>query len=354
MQGLLLGEILRTEERIRALKTELKTIHPERPDADLKRFAFLTNRIEGFRRCAFIWRCFGDAIAFLYLDKYALKQTLYSTGSTKPKPDAGFIGGKEGLAGELAVLDKYLEKGVPAMLNDITNTIRHGDISILVGPDPILVEVKSSGARINPRGRKQAQSLELLNTFFSTDKVNGLHGIPELGRRAISEQTYVVELNSCVQRAAKEGYAVECPENGLFYIVMGDEAPDIQSIFQDVGLRAPLVYGWNIAKSQQTWMPYVPFTLTLQDPDRLWEFINGALFILVAVEIDRLIEIAAENGVGSSYDQCADPDYPFKFAAADGTLQNGIAEHLINRIGFECVSPETLIRGAIETYRKYQ
>lgn len=271
--------------------------------------------------------------------------------SLKPKHDAGFISDKQGLGSELAVLDEYLEKGVPAMLNDITNTIRHGDISLLTGPDPILLEVKSSSSKINPRGRKQARSLELLNTFFSTDRVNGLRGLGELRRLAMPERTYVVEMNSCVQRSAKEGYALENPEKGLFYVAMADGAPDIQAIFREAGLRAPLVFGWNIAKSEQIWMPYVPFTLTLEDSDRLWEFVNGALFILVAVEIDRLIEIAAENGAGASYDDNADSDYPFKFDAADGTRRNAISQHLINRIGFECVSPETLIRNAIQAHR---
>lgn len=346
-QALLLGEILRTEYRIRGLKAELKTTYPEKSEADLKRFVFLTNRIEGFRRCAFIWRCFGDAIAFSYLDKYALKQTLYSTGSTNQKQDAGFISGKKGLDGELSILDDYLERGVPAILNDITNTIRHGDITLLVGPDPILLEVKSSWAKINPRGRKQARSLELLNKFFSTDKVSGLRGMAEVRRREMPERTYVMEMNSCVERSAKEGYALESPEKGLYYVAMSRGAPDIQTIFRDAQLRAPLVFGWNMAKVEQAWMPYVPFILTLENRDRLWEFVDGKIFILVAVEIERLVEIAAESGVGASYDDQTDPDYPFKFDAADGTRRNGIALHLIQRIGFECVSPEILIRNAI-------
>ena len=32
--------------------------------AAVNRSAYLQNRIDGFRRCAYIWRCFGDAIAF--------------------------------------------------------------------------------------------------------------------------------------------------------------------------------------------------------------------------------------------------------------------------------------------------
>ena len=34
----------------------------------------------------FLWRCFGDGIAFIYLDKYGLKQTLYNVHNYEAKP----------------------------------------------------------------------------------------------------------------------------------------------------------------------------------------------------------------------------------------------------------------------------
>lgn len=46
----------------------------------------------------------GDAIAFLYLDKYALKQVYYKTFSPEPKQDAGFLTDKAGFAAEMQTL----------------------------------------------------------------------------------------------------------------------------------------------------------------------------------------------------------------------------------------------------------
>ncbi|WP_143534068.1 hypothetical protein [Rhizobium sullae] len=352
MQALLLGEIILTEERIRPLKMELKTIDPDAPDADLKRFVFLTNRIEGLRRCAFIWRCFGDAIAFLYMDKYALKQTLYNTDNYNAKQSAGFIGGKDGLRTELAVLDSFVDARIPALLVDITNTIRHGDICVMAGPDPMLVEVKASKKKLNPRGRKQTRSLEMLNTFFTTDRAKGLRGMEEVRRRGsrVAERDHVDLMNMCIGKAREYGYGIEQPEKGLFYVAMGDDAPTIQEIFADMGLREPLVFGWNIEKSQQTWVPFVPFTLTIEDKDALWDFIQGKLFVMVVLEIDRLKEIAAEIGLNAAYDEQSDPSYPLKFELVGGAGLSDISRQMISRIGMECVSPETIIQRAAEMY----
>ena len=67
LQELLLREIMRAEEKIRQLKRELRKTTGDETAPNAKRLGYLNRRIEGFRNCAFVWRCFGDAIAFLYL-----------------------------------------------------------------------------------------------------------------------------------------------------------------------------------------------------------------------------------------------------------------------------------------------
>src|SRR5690349_22597770 len=82
LQKRLLREIIRAEKKIRELKAELRGLEGKSGSTAEKRSAYLRNRIEGFRQCAYIWRCFGDAIAFLYMDKFALKHCFYSTENT--------------------------------------------------------------------------------------------------------------------------------------------------------------------------------------------------------------------------------------------------------------------------------
>ena len=66
-----------------------------------KRSSYFQNRIERVRDLAYVWRCFGDAIAFLYMDKYALKHTYFNTENVNPKGNAGFLSGKDGLFHEI-------------------------------------------------------------------------------------------------------------------------------------------------------------------------------------------------------------------------------------------------------------
>jgi hypothetical protein len=130
LQQLLFGEVVRTERKIRELKSELKNVIQAGGANAAKRSSGLRSRIEKVRQCAYVWRCFGDAIAFLYMDKFALKQCFYNVENGNPKQDAGFIADKSGLPNEIALLEFALQQHVPALLVDLTNTIRHGDICL--------------------------------------------------------------------------------------------------------------------------------------------------------------------------------------------------------------------------------
>ena len=141
----------------------------------------------------YIWRCFGDAIAFLFMDKFALKQTFFNTHNCNAKQDAGFLAGKAGLSGEWMVMEEFLSKGIPALISDLTNTIRHGDVCVMIGPEPHLIEVKSG--TLDSRGRRQKNSIRQLMEFFKTDEAEGLRGLGKVRRVAHSDsELFYVEL----------------------------------------------------------------------------------------------------------------------------------------------------------------
>lgn len=133
-QELLLLEITRAQTKIRLLKTERKSL-PE-TDECRRRLDALDRRINRVRQVVYVWKCFGDAIAFIYLDRFSLKQTYYNTHNTNIKQDAGFLIDKEGGELELTIFRTIIGEGVPCLLCDITNTIRYGDICTLTGDDP--------------------------------------------------------------------------------------------------------------------------------------------------------------------------------------------------------------------------
>jgi hypothetical protein len=353
IQKLLLGEIVRAEEKIREHKAELKTIEGRTAEsAAAKRSAYLGNRIEGLRQCAYIWRCFGDAIAFVFMDKFALKHCFYSTENMNPKQDAGFVLGKEGLANELRVLDSALEYNVPALLVDLTNTIRHGDICLMGESDPWLIEVKTS-KKLDSRSKKQMRSLQKLRTFYETDIGKGLRGFPEVRRQAyeMAECTHVDQINECIAEAMKHGYAVRQPERGLYYIITTQNWPGPEKIFDSIKLKAPWAFFLNTPKSNRTWAPYLPFILTIDDKDHLWDFIHGNLVIVVLVELDALCQIAIDKGCKAKFDQ-DNEDYPLRVEVPGCDSMAGISGHILTRIGMEFVSPEWIVSCSVEGLKR--
>ncbi len=348
LQMLLLREVVRSEEKIRRHKVEVRGIEGPGVVLNAKRFRYLTNRIEGYRRSAYIWRSFGDAIAFLYLDRFSLKHCFYSTETTSPKQDAGFILGKEGFANELVILDSALKHGIPALLVDLTNTIRHGDVCLLGKSDPFLIEAKL-GKNLNSRGKRQKRNLEKLHSFYETDKSVGLRGFPELQRRSTQEPetTYIDLLNECILEAREKGHAFRQPEAGLHYVVLTNDAPQIDVVLEKLGLQnAILPFFLNDHKAQRTWAPYFPFVLFISSADQLWDFIQGSLFILVFVEADAICKIARDEGHQAAFD-ADNENFPLGIETSNGG-QIRISSHMLNRIGLDFLSPRWIVRSSLE------
>jgi hypothetical protein len=348
LQKLLLREVMRAEEKIRELKSEVRKITEAEDTATAKRVEYLNNRIEGSRQCAYVWRCFGDSIAFLYLDRFSLKQCFYSTETPHPKQDAGFILGKEGLANELTLLESALKHGVPAILVDLTNTIRHGDVCLLGGPDPYLIEVKSA-KKMNSRGKKQKRSLERLHTLYETDESDGLRGFPKVQRRSnkTPEKTHIDVINGCIREAMNGGHAIRQPEHGLYYLVLTDDRPNLEEVMNTLGPKnAVWSFFLNEHKTDRTWAPYSPFILSIDDADHLWSFIRGSLFIFVFVELDALCKIALDEGCKATIKR-DNGEYPLQIETPDGGAIN-ISSHILTRIGLEFLSPQWIVRSSLE------
>jgi len=315
---LLLMEIANAEVKIRELKSELEIVEKLPNETTKGRLVYLRRRIDGFRKCAYIWRCFGDSIAFLYMDKFALKHTFFSTESTNAKQQAGFIIDKQGLSSELAALELALEQNVPALLVDLTNTIRHGDLCLMGEPDPHLIEVKSS-RKVDRRGKRQLRNLGKIQTFYEKDAVKEFRGFREVRRETydIPEHTYTKELNDCIIAAVENGCAICQPEHGLYYAVATKNArnPNLDPIFKSIGSTAPWVFLLNQAKTDRSWAPYLPFILSIMNRDHLWDFIQGNIVILVVIDVEVFCQIALERGYDASFHE-EDADYPLHIKVA--------------------------------------
>jgi len=150
IQKQLISAILYSEKEIKKYKDE--NINPK--EWQYIRYNFL---------------CLGDSLAFLYIDRFALKQTFFNVQNANPKQSGGFISGKFGLVGELSLLTNAISSGVPAVLCDLTNVIRYGDICLLGANDPVPIEVKSSKKK-DSRGKRQNKKLQALSNFLKRIK----------------------------------------------------------------------------------------------------------------------------------------------------------------------------------------
>jgi hypothetical protein len=122
---------------------------------------------------------------------------------------------------------------VPSILVDLTNSIRRGDVCLLGGSDPYLIEVKTA-VRLNGRARRQVADIEKLHAFYDTDVAVGLRGFPQLRRVTAHapERCYVDEMNACIDHAEKAGSCLVNPEPGLYYAAIYDPRCEMQTVFR--------------------------------------------------------------------------------------------------------------------------
>ena len=345
-QELLLFEIQRAQTKIRSLKTERKSLLMT--EEYERRLDYLDHRIDRVRQVVYVWKCFGDAIAFIYLDRFSLKQTYYNTHNVNVKQDAGFLIDKEGTELELTILRTILTKGIPCLLCDITDTIRYGDICLLNGDDPSFIEVKSSRKK-DRRGIRQLRRLRKLSNFYTTDEALDFRGVNKAVRTTLQEQIkcHSKKLNDCIQEAIHQGNAHAHPEEGLYILVSRDGSKFKQELEKVPLSEKTIVFSFNSMKSERVWAPFYPFTLLINSKEALYDFIRGDLFILVFLDMNIVAQEINELGY-----QCEinlEKDFPLK-VFREGSKAHMNVGHLVKRCGMEVLSPKWLAKISVSRF----
>jgi hypothetical protein len=164
--------IRRTRKEIDALKCQLAQRGNDRVTSrriKTERVA-REKKIELQKQMLGILRGVGDAIAFIYGDRWDLKQLVKHESS-------GFITGKRGTRLERRALRHifHATEDAVAVMNDLTHTLRHGDITVF-SPTAFpegrfgLIELKSGRTRSNSsRAARQINALEQVSNYLQTD-----------------------------------------------------------------------------------------------------------------------------------------------------------------------------------------
>lgn len=344
LQRLLVKEIRRAERKIRRIKLMLRlNASNESPERSIS----LMTQVEAYRHLAYTWRSFGDAVAFLFMDKFALRQVYYNTHNTSAKQDAGFLSGKDGLIGEWAEVENWLRQGVPALLTDLTNTIRHGDVCLMIGPDPLLIEVKLG--ELDRRGRQQRDAIRQLMNFFENDEVASLRGLGMI-RRTVHQSPeirYANVMEDTIIAASRIGVAFKSPEPGLWYVAITDGSIDVNATLGGLGLRRPIAYPLNEIKATRAWAPYSPFVLSIRDSESSYRFIWGDVIVFVIYDLDELVGAAALRGLTTTLFS-RDEDSVFELVEPTTRRNIRLAWQMFDRLAFEFTSPAWLLATTVE------
>src|SRR5271157_2312127 len=187
LQETLIKKIIYIEQRIRKNKVNIKNLKKQLSSQDKghlsKQEAKQTKdkidkyyiQIDEYQELASLFREVGDALAFSYIDKWNIKPLVY-------KETAGALSGKKGFRLERKILRRAFAAGYIILLNDITNCLRYGDITVPKDGQFMILEVKS-GKHKTKRDRRQSDELNKILHYFQTDQTQSLYGMKGEFRR---------------------------------------------------------------------------------------------------------------------------------------------------------------------------
>lgn len=297
----------------------------------------------------FIWRCFGDAVVFTYASKWDIKPLSFNVRDPSPRPSPGFITGKKGFAKELALSRFAAAHNRPSIICDLTNSIRYGDIAIFVhGVPPFLVECKGESVW-NKRVRRQFANLNAVANYLSHDIAYNMRGFPVIERHesSIQDVDHTEILNEMLEIASRDGEAYREPESGVHYIVL--RADHSGKLGFDLRPRDRLwFFHLNEYKNEEAWTSYRPFTLSIRNPQRLYDFLAGQLVVEIILDVTQVEQIANCYGFGTTFHQ--EGNCPFEFSNDSyGTFF--VSTQYITRVALEFASLSNLLTRAFTIWK---
>tara|TARA_R110002167_G_scaffold91458_1_gene246065 strand:+ start:127632 stop:128939 length:1308 start_codon:yes stop_codon:yes gene_type:complete len=354
LQKLLIRQIVKVETKTRRLKKVRHRLKSAKSSVgkrlnftrELKRKKALeiksllescTKRLNDYKQLLFLWRTFGDAIAGIYQSKYSLKHLFYD-GEYNPKQDAGFLSGKEGFLLEYKSLVLGIKNGIPVLLCDLTNVVRHGDICLMGAEEPFLIELKSSKNQ-NARTQRQGEQLKKLGSFLATDEAKNFRGGLNTKRVPYrnKEVNYFDEINYCLTTAMKKGVCLIKPETGLSYIsftyqTFEEQKNKITKVLEEVVSQTSMMMTLT---PTETSLPLQSYVLSFSAE-------NGCHFIQEDLHVFAIIDIAE---IKKQYKQLGvhavalmDGIHAFQLCLDEGDLMKGVIrvnEQLFLRIACE-------------------
>ena len=297
------------------------------------------DRINRQRALISTLRSIGDAIAFIYGDRWDLKKMI------------------EGTRLERQTLRHVFDRGGTAVMNDLTHTLRHGDITVfLVGVWPpgeckfLLLEMKSGRGGNHERRDRQVAAIQTIFDYLDTDKRETDTGT--WVRQALtSEPKHHFDTATRLAKNLQPGSCIrEEVEPGLHYLLLGDGCNESSwaSLFPPVQPKQAHLISCNEIRQSQ--FGYYPFPLCFQDADVLFRFYNGTFVMLVLIELNKVNDLIQHHNLQVRFSE--KEDYPWAvFGLNEGTVKEDplfyISFHPLGRLAAEFVRLDWFITNLV-------
>ena len=175
IQEILISKITYIERRIRKLRAACKVLKRTlaTPQSRLDRSQALITKdhisqleasVSDYKSLLHIFRCIGDGLAFVYIDRFDIKPMSF-------KEDPGFISRKKGNKLERKILRSVFLIGGVAILNDLTHSLRYGDLFVWTEKGRFLLEVKS-GRHKDERAKRQIEDIQSILNYLNDDETH--------------------------------------------------------------------------------------------------------------------------------------------------------------------------------------
>jgi hypothetical protein len=161
----------------------------------------------------------------------------------------------------------------------------------------MIIELKMSNNRNKRVNRQEAEAQKVLE-YLETSRTESLYQEGWLMVRMalhVPERHYIEELNSVISQALTQGFGFAQLEEGLYYYVEFEPNFErFQALLKSIRGEMAVAYV-NMYKHQ--FPGYYPFTLSIYDPEILFNFYLGEVSIFVLFDTQILIKRFLEYGV---------------------------------------------------------
>jgi len=361
IQETLVRKVTYVENRVRLLRRGIRqaagSLRTKRADPMPKstatehkdRIHRYREQVEQYHTLLSVFRSVGDAVAFTYLDKWDIKPMAFRQGP-------GFLSGKSGLRFERRILREAFRCGRAAILNDLTTSLRYGDITLPSQDTVEFVEAKTSSFG-GSRARRQTEAIEKICGYLRDDLVTGLYRPGWEMRRTdmhAPETNHRCELNRLIGDAYRGSRNYAEVEEGLLYFVeverRGVRTGSIIHLLERVMAgrgRNQICFLLNSMKHGM--LAYYPYPLAIADPQAAFDFYAGNLLILVLLDADVMAKQLASHNLVLEFTE--DADCALVIRSLDPRWREedwaAISRHFFGRVPCEFLSLDWFVKEVI-------